>query len=60
MTDKQLRKLIQKDLMDFINIYGKNKLNELINSGNIPIRQSTQKLVEGRKLVINKDYTKYL
>lgn len=55
MTDKQFQKLIQKDLMDFINIYGKKKLNELINSGHLPIRQSTQKLVEGRKLVITKN-----
>ena len=60
MTDKQFTQLVQKDLKDFADQFGKEKLDQLIKAGRLPIRQSTSELVKDRKLVINKDYTKYL
>lgn len=60
MTQKKLIQLVQKDLKDFADQFGKETLDQYIKAGHLPIRQSTSKLLKDGKLVINKNYTQYL
>jgi len=54
MTDTEIMNLLENDLNEFRNKFGEQKLNQIIKSGNLPVRRET---LDKINTFITKKYT---
>jgi len=60
MTNKQFVKLIEKDFNDFRNQFGVERLNEIIKTGNLPLRRETLEKIRNTKQMRKVDFSKFV
>ena len=60
MTNKQITKLVEKDFNEFRNQFGTEKLNQIIKSGNLPLRRETLEKIRNTKQMRKIDFSKFV